>query len=133
MPLTMPPRPFAFAFFNGVVTTTNIPAALQEYASNTATRWMLDLSLFLEAKVTVCVAVAAAGGANLRVQYSTDNSTFSDLTTNASLAVLASPATSTWSSIPDAAKGQEVFLRIVTSGGNATDDPATVQVVLNLR
>lgn len=128
-----PNRPFAFAFFNGVVTTTNIPAAIQEYAGNTATRWMMDLSLFVESKVTVCVATAAAAGANLRIQYSLDNSSFSDLTTNVSLQTQLFPAQSTWSTIPDAAKGQEVFLRVVTSNGNATDDPVTVQVVLNLR
>jgi hypothetical protein len=131
-PLTNPVRPLALVFYNPSVTTTNIPAAVQEYGNNSATRIIFDISAFVECKVTVNVFTAAPNGGSLRIQYSTDNSSFSDLTANASLTATGL-IQAAWQTIPDAAKGQEVYMRIVTSGGNAADDPITVQVVLSLR
>lgn len=133
MPLVNPQRPLFMMAFNPAVTTTNIPAAITEYGSNTAHHFKLDMSGYVECRIHVSVFTNAPAGANIRFQYSLDDSTsWTDLTTNASL-VATGRVESTWSSIPSGALGGDVYIRIVTDGGNAVDDPITAQVMLKLR
>lgn len=128
-----PQRPLYIMHYSPAVTSTNIPAAVQEYNNNSGDRFKVDLTGFVECRAQVRVFTPAAAGANFRYQYSTDESTWNDLTTNASL-LTAGTASSTWAAIPVAAlNGADVWIRVVTDGGNGVDDPLTAMAMLHLR
>lgn len=133
MPLTLPQRPMLMMYYSPAVTSTNIPVAVQEYNNNSGDRSKMEFTGFVECRIMIRVFTAAAGGANVRFQYSTDESSWSDLTGNAILTSTGN-ASSAWAAIPAGAlTGGDVWVRVVTSDGNATDDPLTAMLALHLR
>jgi len=107
---------------------TNMGAGPVE--SSVLNRALVDLTGRTNARIHAHVTVAFVTG-NLKAQYSTDGSSFSDLTTG-----LVSPTgtglkTSASAAIPAGAK-QLVLLRMVGYGGNGTEDPAVSGVAVEI-
>lgn len=138
MPLTLPQRPVAITIIgvSSAVTWTDMPAALTEVLGVARSRTKFDLSLFTQARLTVRTSGAGAAGAELRAQYSTDESAWAYLDGSAgpaaSLAAANATATAGWVDIATAAK-TDVVLRVAGIGGDATADPSFGLVVLELR
>lgn len=117
---TSVPFPVGIERFNaGGDTLTNLGAGPTE--ANAQNRFMVDLTRAIESRIIGRVTTAGVTG-ELRAQYSTDGSAFSDLTTTFTLASVGLKA-STWSAIPAGAKGL-VEVRKVGVNGNGTEDPA---------
>jgi len=100
---------------------SNMPLAATELGGGDF-RIKADLSQFTEVRFVSRVAGGTfVAGMTLKAQYSTDESAWADLT-----ATVASNAAGTkvtaWEAIPDPAKA-DVFLRVVSAGGNGTADP----------
>lgn len=108
-------------------TYTNLGAGPTE--SSTADRALIDLTGRTNARVHAHVSVAFGTG-NLKVQYSTDGTNFSDLTTGLSNTGTGL-RTSASAAIPAGAK-QLVILRIVAFGGNGTEDPVANGVTVEI-
>lgn len=109
-------------------TYTNLGAGPTE--SNAADRAMIDLTGRTNARIHGHVSVAFVTG-NLKVQYSTDGSAFSDLTTGLVSQTSTGLKTSASAVIPAGAK-QLVLLRVVATGGNGTEDPVVNGVTVEI-
>lgn len=105
-------------FNSGTDTFTNLGAGPTE--PNAENRFQTDLTGYTEARLLGRIKIAGATS-SLKAQYSTDGSSFSDLTTGFSMATTGIKA-SAWTVIPTAAKTL-VEVRIVGFGGNGTEDP----------
>lgn len=106
--------------FAASITITNIPAAVTEIAG--LYRIKVDLTDLAWFRVGARVGVAAAAGGVVRLQYSLDDSNWFDLGAAAVSLVGIGTKVSSYEAIPVGARA-DVFLRAVTSGGNAVDDP----------
>jgi hypothetical protein len=116
---TSVPFPVGIERFNaGADTLTNLGAGPTE--ANAENRFVVDLTRAIESRVVGRVQTAGATG-ELRAQYSTDGTTFADLTTTFTLASTGLKASS-WSALPAGAKAL-VSCRIVGVNGNGTEDP----------
>lgn len=89
--------------------------------SNTADRALIDLTGRSNARIFGHISVAFVTG-NVKIQYSTDGTNFSDLTTGLQSQTGAGLKSSASAAIPAGAK-QLVVLRVVAFGGNGTEDP----------
>jgi hypothetical protein len=100
---------------------TNIPAAITEVGLGL--RIKINLTNYTLVRFTWNIVANAAAGGIGYLQYSTDESSWSTLTSNS---ITLSSATGTYNtafeSIPAGARG-EIYIRAVTSGGNGSDDP----------
>lgn len=121
--------PMSHTLIGTTLTVTNIPAAVTEFPGLYRTK--LDLTNADQVRLVARVGVAGSASAVLKAQYSTDESAWSDLTPTASLAAVATPATA-WAAVPAGAKA-DVFIRLVTSGGDGAADPQVRQVQLQVR
>lgn len=110
---------------------TNMPAALTEIFTPTdvpvpVSRLLYDLTDASQVRFQVSNTVAGSASAEIRIQYSTDQSTWNYLDSgNTGLGQNVSTTglhASSWSNIAAGAKG-DVYLRIVGINGNATADP----------
>ena len=110
---------------------TNMPAGLTEIFTPTdvsvpVSRLLYDLTDASQVRFQVSNTVAGSASAEIRIQYSTDQSTWNYLDNgNTGLGQNISTTglhTSSWSNIASGAKG-DVYLRIVGINGNATADP----------
>jgi len=114
---------------------TNQPAALTELFGTTVGRLKADLTASAQVRLQTNVATAGATAAALRVQYSTDQSSWSYLDGSAGPSVGVGTTglkVSSWVAPAAGAKG-DVFLRVVGISGDATADPAFGHVLLQVR
>jgi hypothetical protein len=118
-----------------LVTFTNLAAALTEYNGQTHRRTKFDLTQFTQARVLTQVETAGNAGAEVRVQYSTDESAWSYLDNSAGPASdiqNTGVETDGYVTITQAAR-TDVFLRAVTIGGDAASDPVIGAIHLQVR
>jgi aryl carrier-like protein len=125
--------PYSFIAENGTtVLLTNMGTAENEFSSNT--RIKINLSGVASASISARVTVAGSSTATLKVQYSTDESTWFYLGGTSVLGPavsLASIGTILGSEIPiTGAAKQEVVLRLISSGGDGGADPRFGNVTL---
>lgn len=109
-------------------TYTNLGAGPTE--SNAADRALVDLTGRTNARIHGHVSTAFVTG-NVKAQYSTDGSAFSDLTTGLVSPTTTGLKTSAAAAIPAGAK-QLVILRVVATGGNGTEDPVVNAVTVEV-
>lgn len=114
-----------------------MPAALTEYRGGSTARWKYDLSYASQARFVVRVSTAGAVGAELRVQYSLDETTWNYLDGASGPAVTGINNTSptkesVWVTIVAAAR-TDVWLRVIGIGGDGTLSPAFGTVALQVR
>lgn len=120
------------------VTLISYPTALTDHANAVAEillqRFKLDLAPFTEVCVSASVITTSASANSPRVylQYSLDESAWSTLTVQVvSLAVFGAKR-SAWEAIPAAAK-TDVFIRLVSHGGDGVADPMITLAIANFR
>jgi parallel beta-helix repeat protein len=116
---------------HGAVAWTDQPATLTEVFGNTNRRTKVDMSGFLQCRVSVAVTAAGVAGSHLKVQYSTDLSTWVDLTST-TLIDATGVNVSTWENIPAGGKA-DVYLRAAGIDGNGTADPSLGTIQLQLK
>lgn len=110
-------------------TWTNQPAADTELPGTYRSK--ADLTFADEVRVVVSLAVGGAAGATVRLQYSTNQTQWADLTPSVSITA-SGAAASAWAAVPAGAK-TDVFLRVLGAGGNAVVDPQFRNVQLQVR
>jgi hypothetical protein len=109
---------------SGILTEwANQPAALTEIYGAARNRTKVDLTSATEARFLSNVATAGAAGATLKVQYSTDQTAWTDLPGGSASIGTTGLKVSAFTAVPAGAK-QDVFLRIVGLGGDGSEDPA---------
>lgn len=136
MPLEIPPFDQQVVQYANLVTWTNMPAALTEFAGLASTRVRGgDWTRFTQIRISCLVFTAGTAGAVLYMQYSTDNSSWNTLTTNQlSIATGSSAIPMTaWEAIPTGAQIDAPYLRWVGSGGDAAADPILGQLTFYLK
>mgnify|MGYP000378858108 CR=1 FL=1 len=114
---------------------TNMPAALTEIFGNTYYRISYDLSNFNYARLVGNVVVAGATNAQIRVQYSVDETNwfYLDGVDGPKVAInTTGHKISTWVNIVSGAK-TNVYLRLVGINGNGAADPRFSSFCLQLR
>lgn len=104
---------------------TNMPAAATIlYGANSSTyKRRIDLTYATQVRLHIDVAAAGVAGAKLYLRYSTDNSSFTDMT-SASCTFGASTGvfTSGWQNLDTNVKG-DVWVQVWGSGGDGAADP----------
>jgi hypothetical protein len=114
----------------------NMPAALTELFGSTLARVKVDLSGFSAFRLQANQAAGGAAGALLRVEYSTDQSTWTNLeeTTTTGDLVVAAAGLNVGAFAPIAAGAAgDVYLRVVGLGGDGVADPAWRQLSIQLK
>jgi hypothetical protein len=117
----------------------DMPSAITELFSNPRWRMKLDLGGATQFRLVAVQAGAGALGSKLRVQYSTDQITWSDLENGGmtgDLALATTEATQLvvgeWAPIMSAAKA-DVFLRVVGLNGNGKATSAWFSIRMQLK
>ena len=118
------PGDVTFLSSAGILTEwTNQPGALTEIYGAARNRTKVDLTNATEARFLCNVATTGDAAATLKVQYSTDQTAWTDLPgANASIGTTGLKV-SAFTAVPAGAK-QDVFLRVVGLGGDGSEDPA---------
>jgi hypothetical protein len=116
---------------------TNPPSTAQEWQNGTRNRVRVDLTNATQMRISVNVqATAGFAGSQLRVQYSTDLSTWNYVDGASGPAVATDVATTTvagsWVNIVVGAKA-DVYLRVVSFGGDGIVDPSFGNVVVQVK
>jgi hypothetical protein len=124
--------PFNICFNDGNTVWTNMPLALTELFGLNHRRIKVDLSDVDKIRLSVRVSTVGSTNAVLFLQYSTDESAWSTLTSNLTLNGVASTRVSPWESIPAGAKG-DVFIRVVGQGGDGVADPVLGNIYFTYR
>ena len=110
---------------------TNMPAAATELFGSTDSRTKINLATATRFRLVVTQTVAGYADANLHLEYSANDSTYSDANTQIAdrLAVGAGIGVKVgnWAYLVDAAKG-DMWIRIVGQGGNGAIDPRFMQI-----
>jgi hypothetical protein len=106
---------------------TDMPAAQTEFfLARTNMRHQIDLTGASQARITTQLNVAGASGAELRLQYSTDNgSTWNNAAASGNISVSVDAAgqrVGAWASLAAGAKA-DVLIRLVGINGNGAADP----------
>jgi hypothetical protein len=109
-----------------------MPAALTEFRAVLNTRTKLDLASANQSRLTVRQAVAAYAGAQLKVQYSSDEATWYDLCAVALSTVANVTLAGTWTDVPGGAKG-DVCIRVAGIGGDGAADPSFGLITLQVK
>ena len=133
-PETLPLLSDNFASF-GSPSWTNQPAALTELFGTTAARLKADLTAATQVRLLSNVVQAGAATAAIRLQYSTDQSSWNYLDGAAGPSVSISTTglkVSSWIS-PAAGANADVFIRPVGINGDATADPSLSSILLQVR
>ena len=117
---------------------TNQPSSLTELLGTTTNRTKYDLTNVTQARIVVNLsAVSASSGAELRVQYSTDQSTWNYLDggTGPSVNVGSGSAGLKVSSFVNLVVGAkaDVYLRVVGVANNSSGDPAFTRVEAQIK
>jgi hypothetical protein len=119
----------------GSPTWTDQPAALTELFGLTASRLKADLTAATQVRLVCNVVQAGSASAAIRVQYSTDQSswTYLDGSSGPSVGVgTTGVKVSSWVS-PAAGAKADVFLRAVGVSGNGTADPSFSNILLQVK
>jgi len=130
--------PFGITFLANVQTFTNMPAGVQEITLGTTNRYRskADLTNYQQVRVTVGVSTAGSTNAGFYLQYSTDDSSFTDIGTasGSDIAVIGTTGTkvSGWVNLPTGAKA-DVFLRCVAISGDGAADPVVGLITAQFR
>lgn len=104
---------------------TNMPAALTELRGVTFYRTRYDMTQVTQARIVAFVSTVGSANAQLRVQYSTDASTWAYLDGSAGPAVAINAAgtiAGAWVTLAAAAR-VDAFLRIIGINGDGVADP----------
>ncbi len=114
------------------ITWTSMPSSQTEFNGATRNRIKVDLTGANQIRLVAKIIVVGATGSKLRLQYSTNESSWTDVSTSGDVACDAVATTAgSWVSIPDAAK-TDIYLRISGLSGDGATSPqfglATVQV-----
>jgi len=130
--------PFGITFLANVQTFTNMPAGVQEITLGTTGRYRskADLTNYQQVRVTVGVSTAGSASAGFYLQYSTDDSSFTDIgsASGSDIAVIGTTGTkvSGWVNLPTGAKA-DVFLRCVGISGDGAADPVIGLITAQFR
>lgn len=116
---------------HGAVAWTGMPAAETEIFGNTNRRTKTDLTDFLQCRVSVAVTAAGFAGSKIKIQYSTDEAAWTDLTSTVIIDATGVKV-SAWADIPTAAKA-DVFIRGAGIDGNGVANPSIGTVMLQVR
>jgi hypothetical protein len=108
------------------------PSATTELYGFNRNRVKQDLTGALQARYITNVGVAGGSSSQLRVQYSTDQTTWIDLPGTAVSTSTTGLKVSTFTDLPAGAK-QDVFLRVVGQGGNGFSDPSYGTMTLQIK
>ena len=112
--------PFAVIPLIGTTLTwTNMPTAATEFPGLYRTK--ADLARYDEVRLVARVGVAGTAASTLRIQYSTDQSAWVNLTATVACNAIET-VVSAWSVMPVGAQA-DVFLRILGAGGDGALDP----------
>lgn len=114
---------------------TDMPAALTEFWGRDDSRMQYDLTDGVQARLLVNVDTAAAASAELRIQYSTDQSSWNYLDGGTGPSVVVDSTglkVSSWVNITAGAKS-DVFLRVVGINSDGAADPRFGIVQLQIR
>lgn len=128
---THPLQVMDLMFFGAALSWTNMPAAETEYQSTERYRFKYDLASYTSVRMMATVSAIGTASSILKIQYSTNGTTWVDLGVSISLAALGLPITA-WTAIPAGAKS-DVFFRIVGSGGDGAADPTLASVRMQVR
>jgi polyphosphate kinase 2 (PPK2 family) len=109
-----------------------MPAALTEFRGVLNTRTRLDLTTATQSRVIARVGAAPAANAKIKIQYSTDDSTWYDLCSVTMPATANLTNVGPWTNVPADAKA-DVFLRVVGIDGNGTADPTFGLITLGVK
>jgi hypothetical protein len=113
----------------GVHTYTNLGAGPTEIANSG--RLIVRIANANEVRAVCHVATAGVTG-DLKAQYSTDGTTFVDLTTLIDLSTTGLKG-SAWQAVPAGALGDLIYIRMVAVGGNGTEDPVVRSHMVHFR
>ena len=115
------------------VTKSNIGTAFVELAA-AGLRSKVDLTGFTDCRIVAGVNKVGTGTQSWKIQYSTDQSSWIDLTPVVDDAAAAGERlnVSAWGTIPTGAKA-DVFIRCVGKSTVAGDDPVVKSVSLNVK
>lgn len=108
----------------------NLGAGVTEFNAND--RAVCDLTNVRQVRLVLFVTIAGVTG-DAKAQYSTDDSTWSDLTTNLIDLSATGAKGSTWEDIPVGAKADLIVVRYVALNGNTTEDPTVKAAALQVR
>jgi hypothetical protein len=108
-----------------------MPAALTELLGTADRRVRVDLTDCDKCRLTTRVVTVGAAAAVLKVQYSTDEAAWADLTPAVAVNTTGAKATA-WAAVPAGARG-DVFLRVVGQSGDGAADPVFGQILLEAR
>lgn len=111
---------------------TNMPAALTEFLGQTTQRTKIDLTTATQSRITVRIGVAPVANAKIKVQYSTDESTWVDLCSVTLPATASKTNIGDWTAVPAGAKA-DVFLRLAGIDGNGVADPSFGLITLQVK
>lgn len=114
------------------ITWTSMPSAQTEFNGATRNRVKVDLTGSNQIRLVVRITVVGATGSKLRLQYSTNESSWTDISTSGDVACDSVATTAgSWVSVPDAAK-TDIWLRITGLSGDGATSPqfgmGTIQV-----
>ncbi len=109
-----------------------MPLAVTEFLGLAIQRTKADLSVASQARVTVRVGVAPVANAKIKIQYSTNESAWSDLCSVTMPATANTTNVGAWAAVPTQAKA-DVFLRLVGIDGNGTADPSFGLITLQVK
>jgi len=110
---------------------TNMPAAETEFRAVLNTRTKIDLTSANNSRVIVRIGTAPVANAKIKVQYSTDDTNFSDLCSVTMPATANKTNVGDWTAVPGGAK-QDVFVRVVGVDGNGSADPTFGLITLGV-
>lgn len=130
MPITA--TPFYITINVGNVTWTNMPAAATEIFGTAHRRVRKDLTDVNKIRLSARVSTAGSTGSVIYAEYSTDESAWTRLTENLSIATPTGTKASTWEDMTAGARG-DVFIRIMGSGGDGVADPILGNIALEVR
>jgi hypothetical protein len=114
---------------------TNMPAAVTELGATTRHRTRFDLTNVTKARLLVNVMVIGTATADLCVEYSLDQATWSALASGAGICTPINATGVRVSGFPNiaAAAKADVYLRVVGRNGNGTLDPAFGSISIEVR
>jgi hypothetical protein len=122
-------------FFSGTVTLTNMTLADAELPA-TNYRIKVDLSGFTQFRVTCRVSTAGAVNSDLRIQYSLNDSAFTNLDGSAGPEIgigTTGQKDTGWVTLHTAARVNDVYLRMMGKDGDGALDPIVRQILINFK
>lgn len=124
--------PMSVVLIGSSNTWTNMPNAVTEFPLAPRSSYvMTDVD---EVRIVATVGVVGTAAATLRIQYSTDQSAWNDLTGTVGGLNTTGCKRGAWGAVPAGAKtAGDVFLRIVGAGGDGVVDPQFRNVELQIR